>query len=54
MPDDVNYQSIAPDPVKSCASCKHYQANDGDEDKGECFGHKVASKATCNYFEAKQ
>lgn len=56
MPDGnsegVNYQPIANDPARSCIKCKHFQPT--EDNKGECFGHEVSSKATCNYFEVKE
>lgn len=49
--NDVNYKPVAEDPEKSCVNCEHFQAK--DEKMGECFGHKVSAKGTCNYFKPK-
>ncbi|NQU99539.1 MAG: hypothetical protein HQ538_02275 [Parcubacteria group bacterium] len=49
---DVNYQPEAPDPSKSCASCKNFEA--GSEGMGKCFGKDVTDKGTCNFFEPKE
>ena len=50
--NDVNYKPVADDPAKSCNACKHFQVKDCD--KGDCFGHEVLAKGTCNYYEPKK
>ena len=53
MADDVNYQPVAVDTEKSCVNCKNFSPKEGQE-MGECFGHEVSSKATCDYFSPKE
>lgn len=48
---EVNYKPMADDPQKSCRQCKHFKAE--GEEMGDCFGHKVLAKGTCNFFEPK-
>lgn len=49
--NDVNYKPVADDPAKSCNACNHFQVKDCD--KGDCFGHEVLAKGSCNYYEPK-
>ena len=50
--NDVNYKPVADDPEKSCINCKNFQPK--GEEMGECFGHKVSTKGTCNYYQPKK
>lgn len=50
---DVNYQQPAPDPEKSCGNCKNFKP-EPEGGQGDCFGHKVSTNGTCNFFEVKQ
>lgn len=49
---DINYQPEAPDPNKSCAKCKNFEAE--KEGMGKCFGHEVIDKGTCNFYAPKE
>jgi len=51
---DPHYQPTAPDSEKACKNCKHFEVDSGDENIGNCFGHEVVAKGTCNLFEAKK
>ena len=51
--EEVNYRPVAPDPAESCLHCKHFNPDDEGE-TGDCYGHKVSGKGTCNFWEEKQ
>jgi len=47
---DVGYNATGP-VGRQCADCKNYQSQDADY--GDCFGHKVMTSGSCNYFIKK-
>jgi len=38
---------------RSCADCKHYEAEVSRQGLGKCFGREVVAAGSCAYFEPK-
>lgn len=51
---EPNYQPQSPDPERACKNCKNFTPKEGDEGKGDCFGHEVGAEGTCDFFEMKE
>ncbi|MBM4402662.1 MAG: hypothetical protein FJ044_05455 [Candidatus Cloacimonetes bacterium] len=51
---EPNYQPQSADPTKSCKDCKNFAPKEGDDAKGDCFGHEVSVEGTCDFFDSKE
>jgi hypothetical protein len=49
---DVKYTTDGP-VGKTCTDCANYKPKPGKPGLGDCFGHEVISKGSCNYFQKK-
>jgi hypothetical protein len=52
MSGDVNYKKNGPK-GRTCADCKHYEADKMNAKIGKCMGQDVEADATCDLFEPK-
>jgi hypothetical protein len=39
---------------KTCADCKFDKPKPDNPGKGDCFGHEVEAKGSCNMFQPKE
>jgi len=42
------------EPGKTCANCKFYTPQPDNPGKGDCFGHEVEAKGSCNMFQPEE
>lgn len=52
MGNDIQYRKKGPR-GRTCADCKHYEAESENRKTGKCMGQDVEEEATCNFFEPK-
>lgn len=51
--NDVNYK-IPGEKGRCCTDCSEYKPNSNDSSRGDCHGHEVVGKGSCNYFHNKE
>jgi hypothetical protein len=40
-------------PGRTCAECKHFEADPKTGGLGKCFGYEVSATGSCNFFEIR-
>ena len=49
-PIDMQYRDDSGDAHRNCGACFHFNAADGAEQEGRCFGYEIQATGVCRIF----